>query len=108
MLISHLRFPFNVDLLLWKGLPGVSEDKEEFHPWVRKIPWRMEWLPTPAFSPGEFLGQRILAGYSPWGFKESDITERLTSSNMLEMAAMKRRLKHPWPLSSCNSQFRIG
>ena len=32
-----------------------------------------EWLPTPVFLPGEFHGQRSLAGYSPWGRKESDM-----------------------------------
>ena len=31
--------------------------------------------PTPVFMPGEFHGQRSLAGYSPWGHKESDMTE---------------------------------
>ena len=36
---------------------------------VRKIPWRREWLPTAVFLPGEFHGQRNLAGYSPWGYK---------------------------------------
>ena len=46
-----------------------------FSPWVRKIPWRREWLPTPVFLPGEFHGQRSLVGYSPWGYKESDSTE---------------------------------
>ena len=30
----------------------------------------MEWQPTPVFLPGEFHGQRSLAGYSPWGHKE--------------------------------------
>ena len=30
------------------------------------------------FLPGEFHGQRSLEGYSPWGRKESDTTERLT------------------------------
>ena len=30
--------------------------------------------PTPVFLPGESLGQRSLAGYSPWGRKESDMT----------------------------------
>ena len=35
-----------------------------FDPWVRKIPWRREWLPIPVFLPGEFHGQRSLAGYS--------------------------------------------
>jgi len=34
-------------------------------PWVRKIPWRREWQPTPVFLPGEFLGQRNLMVYSP-------------------------------------------
>ena len=34
--------------------------------------------PIPGFLPGEFHGQRSLAGYSPWGRKESDTTERLT------------------------------
>ena len=43
--------------------------------WIGKIPWRREWLPTPVFWPGEFYGQRSLAGYSPWGHKESDMTK---------------------------------
>ena len=47
-------------------------------PWVGKIPWRREWLPTPVFLPGEFHGQGSLAGYSPWGRKDSDTTELLT------------------------------
>ena len=40
-----------------------------------KIPWRSAWQPTPVFLPGESYGQRSLAGYSPWGRKESDTTE---------------------------------
>ena len=36
---------------------------------------RREWQPTPVFLPGEFQGQRSLAGYSPWGRRESDMTE---------------------------------
>ena len=31
--------------------------RPRFYPWVRKIPWRKEWLPTPVFLPGEFHGQ---------------------------------------------------
>ena len=46
-----------------------------FGPWVRKIHWRRKWQPTPAFFSGKFHGQRSLAGYSPWGLKESDRTE---------------------------------
>ena len=37
-----------------------------FNHWVRNIPWRREWLPTPVFLPGESHGQRRLEGYSPW------------------------------------------
>ena len=40
------------------------------YPWVRKIPWRRKWQPTPVSLPGESHGQRSLAGYSPWDRKE--------------------------------------
>ena len=38
-------------------------------------PWRKAWQPTPVFLPGESHGQRSLVGCSPWGRKESDLTE---------------------------------
>ena len=41
------------------------------------IYWRRARQPTPVFLPGEFHGQRNLAGYSPWGHKESDMTEAI-------------------------------
>ena len=44
--------------------------------------WRRKWQPTPLFLPGEFHGQRSLAGYSPRGHKESDMAERLTHTHM--------------------------
>ena len=53
-----------------EDLPAMQETW--FHPCVRKIPWRRKWQPTPVFLPGEFHGQRSLAGYSPWGRKGSD------------------------------------
>ena len=46
-----------------------------FNPWIGKFPWRRKWQPTPVFLPKKFHGQRSLAGYSPWGRKESDTTE---------------------------------
>ena len=52
-----------------------------FDPWVGKIPWRRKWQPSPVFLPGESHGQRSLAGYSPWGHKESDATWQLSSSS---------------------------
>ena len=54
-----------------KNLPAMQET------WVRKIPWRRKWQPTPVFLPGESHGRRSLVGYSPRGRKESDTTERL-------------------------------
>ena len=44
-------------------------------PGVEKIPCRRDGLPTPVFLPGKFHGQRTLAGYSPWGRKESDLAK---------------------------------
>ena len=58
-----------------KKLPAIAGDPG-FDPWVRKTPWRREWLPTPVFLPRESHGQRSLAGYSPWSCKEADTTER--------------------------------
>ena len=53
--------------------------KHRFDPWVRKIPWRRKWQPTPVFLPGKFHGQSSLVGYSPWGCKESDRTKQLST-----------------------------
>ena len=58
-----------------KNPPAVQETK--VRSLSREDPWRREWLLTPVLLPGEFHGQRSLAGYSPWGPKESDTTEQL-------------------------------
>ena len=74
------------------GLPGSSVGKESacnagdclpvqetrVQSLVGKIPGRRKWQPNPVFLPGEFLGQRSLAGYNPWGHKESDASEQVT------------------------------
>ena len=48
-----------------------------FDPWVRKMPWRRKWQPTPVSLPGESHGERSMAGYSPCTCKELDTTERI-------------------------------
>ena len=48
-----------------------------FDPWVGKIPWRRKQQPTPVLLLGKSHGWRSLVGYSPWGHKELDTTERL-------------------------------
>ena len=54
-----------------KNLPAMQETSFDF--WVRKIPWRREWLPTPVFLAGKSHGQRSLEDYSPQCHKDSDI-----------------------------------
>ena len=50
-----------------------------FNPWGGKISWRRKWQSTLVFLPGKSRGWRSLVGYSSWGRKESDTTERLHS-----------------------------
>ena len=47
-------------------------------------PWRKEWQPAPVFLPGKSHGRRRLAGYSPGGCKESDVTERLSTAQVID------------------------
>ena len=76
-----------------------------FDPWVRMIPWRRKWQPTPVFLPGESHGQRSLAGYSPRGCKQSDKTEATQHSTAQH--DMKERAR-PFFQSGCNSDWRKG
>ena len=61
-----------------KNPPAVQEMEEM---WIRSLGWEdpqeEEMATTTVFLPGEFHEQRRLAGYSPWGHKESDTTEQL-------------------------------
>ena len=74
MWIFFLSFPGGSDgrACLQCGRPG-------FNSWVRKIPWKWKWQPTPVFLPGISYGKRSLAGCSLWGCQESDTTEQLQS-----------------------------
>ena len=76
----------NSNLSLWRftvnnGIFGASLVAQSgcqcrtqgFKPWVRKIPWREKWQPTPVL-PGGSHGQRSLVGYSSWDYKELDMT----------------------------------
>ena len=65
-----------------RGFPGGSVIKN----WLanagdavrslgQEIPWQRKWQPIPVSLPEKSHEQRSLAGYSPWGGKESDTTE---------------------------------
>ena len=56
-----------------KNLPAMQET--QFNNWVRKIPWRRKWQPTPVFLPGESQGRQSLVGCRLWDRTESDMTE---------------------------------
>ena len=64
-------------LVLWctGNEPACQCTRRGLGPWVGKTPWRRKWKPTPLFLTGKSHGQRSLAGYSPWGRKESDTIE---------------------------------
>ena len=82
-----------------------------FDPWVGKIPWRRKWHPTPVFLPGKFYGQRNLEGYSPWGQKESDMTEQLTTQATKTMEICYHNsslLRHRWNPRSSRDWLSLG
>ena len=72
--VNPWLFHFNV----WQNSLQIKKKKKEstcqcrrrkkcrFDPWVRNIPWRRKWQPSPLFLPGKSHGQRSLAGYSLW------------------------------------------
>ena len=69
--------------------------------WVGKIPWRSRQQPTSIFLAGESYGQRSLVGYSPWGDKESHMTEVTShTSTMLEHTEESINMPLTWALSS--------
>ena len=76
-----------------------------FDPWVGKIPWRRKWLFIPVFLPGDSHGQRSLMGYSPWGHKESDMTEQpilhfLSSSHIVALKSWGKKQLNVWTSAS--------
>ena len=57
-----------------------------FDSWVRKMPWRRKWQPTPVFSPGTSHGLKSLAGYSSWGRRVGhDLATKQVTSNSLPL-----------------------
>ena len=82
-----------------KGLPRRLSGKEstyhcrrhrscEFYPWVRKIPWKRKWQPSPVFLPGESHGQRSLVSCSPWGPNRSPVSLSALNGSPMTIALM--------------------
>ena len=80
------------------GVPGGASGKEpacqcrrcrrcEFDPWVRKIPWRRAWQPTPVFLPGESHGQ------GAWRATAHRVTKNQTQLKQLSMHASGKEIR---------------
>ena len=87
----HVKLVFLIfyQSIVWGNGPNGSAGQESacqcrrhrrcnFHPWVRKIPCRRAWQPTPVFLLGKSHGQRSLVGYNPQDCKGLDTTEQLS------------------------------
>ena len=92
------------------GLPWWLSGKESAYnagdvgliPGLVRSPGEGKWLPTPVFLPGESHGQRSLAGYSPWGCKESDKAEVTDHTRTEKHRCNRVTLPFPcFPPSSC-------
>ena len=89
----------------WGFLCGLCVSGKEFpcqcrrcrrwrlDPWIGKIPWSSKWQATPVFLLRKFHGKRSRLGCSPWGHKESDMTE------CLRTRARLHAFIHLWHLS---------
>ena len=77
--------------------------RSRFEPWVRNIPWRGKCQPTPVFLPGESHGQRSLAGYSPWGCKESYTTGRLGTGVCYKLGWTRHYSRQKDALDTCDA-----
>ena len=62
-----------------RNLPAMQDTQAD--PWIRKIPWRREWKPTPVSLPGESHGLKGMAGCSPWGRMQEEIMEAYKMGN---------------------------
>ena len=64
-------------MILHAGQQRRYRHKEQKFGHSKRQRWRRQWHPTPVLLPGKPHGRRSLVGCSPWGHKESDMTEQL-------------------------------
>ena len=54
-----------------KNVTANARDARDAGLILGKIPWRRKWQPTPVYLPGNFQGQRSLAGFTVHGVAKS-------------------------------------
>ena len=78
---TQLGLSLSIVLIPWwlhsKESPAMQET--QVPSLGQEDPWRKKWLFTAAFLPGKSYGQRSLTGCGPWGCKELDTTEQLST-----------------------------
>ena len=75
---QHVQWIINFYLFSFLPTPWIHPVFScNYFPFTRPYPWRRKWHPIPVLSPGKSHGRRSLVGCSPWGYYESDTTERL-------------------------------
>ena len=76
LIASKFAYPvsfivFSPGFLLRRSSVCLQCGRPRLNPWVRKIPWRSKWQPTPVLLSGKFHGQRSLSGYTVHGITKS-------------------------------------
>ena len=86
--LTFIKRLFGVSLVaqIVKHLSAMQETQVQSLGW--EDPLEKEWQPTPVFLPGEFHGQRSLAGYSPWGHRELNTTEQTTQKRLFSSCSL--------------------
>ena len=81
-----------------------SHGRHEFHPCVRKIPWRRKWQRAPVFLPGISHGQRSLGGYSPQRVRHDWETEHAHASRQTGPVCAEKPTRSSGSNSSGNQE----
>ena len=80
--------------------------RPRFDPWVRKIPWRRKWQPTPVLLAGKSHGWMSLAG-TVHEAAESDTTERLHFHFTVRAEEIQVNLEHLFVLETKEMPFKM-
>ena len=96
--------PSQVALVI-KDLPASAGVVRDVEPIPGMISLRREWHLTPVFLPGKFHGQRSLAGYSPCGLNELDMTERPSTHTHTRLDVLSMTGRH---IFSCFSYVSLN
>ena len=84
--VSVSYWAFQVVLVVKNRSANAGDSRDMgLIPGLGRFPWSKKQQPTPVFLPEKFHGPRILGGYSPWGHKESDTTEQLSTRHTQQL-----------------------